>query len=135
MNVFSARANRAFSLVEMLIVVAIIGIMAMLASPAISGFNENARNAAAQRNAQSIASISGTLGNLGIAHVLPESLGGVEATARLLREGVVVDKGPMRGQVFDVILSDEEIERASKFLDIVYDMHEIRLIYAGPTAT
>lgn len=128
--------NRAFSLVEMLIVVSIIGIMSMLAVPAYNSVFENSRDTAAKRNAQNIAQISATLGSIGVAHVLPDSLGGVEATARLLREGVTVDKGPFSGQAFVIrALSDEEITRASQFLQVIYDLNEIRLVYAGPMST
>ncbi len=129
------RRLRAFSLVEMMIVVAIIGIMAMMASPVLKSVNESAKDSTAQRNAQNLAQLSATLHQIGIAHVLPESLGGVEATARLLREGVIVDTGTWKDQEFSLILSDDEITRAAEYLDVVYDTHEIRLIYAGPMRT
>jgi prepilin-type N-terminal cleavage/methylation domain-containing protein len=125
--------KKAFSLVEMLVVVSVIGIMAMFALPAISSVSDAARNAKAQRNAQNIAQVSTVLGNMGVAHVLPDSLGGAEATARLLREGVTVSKGAFKGQQFIIAaLSDEEIQYASKYLNIVYDFSEIRLEYVGP---
>ncbi|MCB1233205.1 MAG: prepilin-type N-terminal cleavage/methylation domain-containing protein [Verrucomicrobiae bacterium] len=128
--------TRAFSLVEMLIVVSVIGIMSMLAIPAFSSLNEKAHDATAQRNAQNIAQISATLSQIGVAHVLPDSLGGVEATARLLREGVIVDRGPFKDQEFIIRpLSEEEITRAAKFLNVAYDLSEIRLIYSGPLSS
>lgn len=127
--------RKAFSLVEVLIVVSIIGIMAMFAGPAIKNLSENSHEVKAQRNAQSIAQVSATLSQIGVAHVLPESLGGVEATARLLREGVLVDRGPFKDQQFVIRpLSDEEIERAAGYLDVVYDQNEIRLVYQGPVS-
>lgn len=126
------RKRKAFSLVEMLIVVSVIGIMAMFAIPAISSVSDSAKDAKAQRNAQNIAQVSAVLGNMGVAHVLPDSLGGAEATARLLREGVTVSKGVFSGQQFIVELSNEEIQYAAKYLNIVYDFNEIRLEYAGP---
>jgi prepilin-type N-terminal cleavage/methylation domain-containing protein len=46
-----------FSLVEMLVVIAIIGIIAAIAIPNIGSLNDSARTAAAKRNAQSIASV------------------------------------------------------------------------------
>jgi type IV pilus assembly protein PilA len=46
-----------FSLVEMLVVIAVIGIMAAIAIPNIGNINKAARDSAAQRTAQTIASI------------------------------------------------------------------------------
>lgn len=46
-----------FSLVEMLVVIAIIGIIAAIAIPNIGTLNDNARDAAAKRNAQTVASV------------------------------------------------------------------------------
>jgi len=46
-----------FSLVEMLVVIAIIGIIAAIAIPNIGSINESARDATAKRNAQSAASV------------------------------------------------------------------------------
>ena len=46
-----------FSLVEMLVVIAIIGIIAAIAIPNIGSINNSARYATAQRNAQSVASV------------------------------------------------------------------------------
>lgn len=130
------RSQTAFSLVEMLIVVSVIGIMAMFAIPAISSVSEASKEVKSQRNAQNIAQVSTALGSLGVAHVLPDSLGGVEATARLLREGVTVEKGVFSGQFFVIAaLSDEEIQGASKYLNVVYDYNEIRLEYAGPLSS
>jgi type IV pilus assembly protein PilA len=46
-----------FSLVEMLVVIAIIGIIAAIAIPNIGSLNDSAREAAAKRNAQTVASV------------------------------------------------------------------------------
>ena len=46
-----------FSLVEMLVVIAIIGIIAAIAIPNIGNLNDSARDAAAKRNAQTVASV------------------------------------------------------------------------------
>ncbi|MFZ2276486.1 MAG: prepilin-type N-terminal cleavage/methylation domain-containing protein [Prosthecobacter sp.] len=46
-----------FSLVEMLVVIAIIGIIADIAIPNIGNLNASARDASARRNAQTVASV------------------------------------------------------------------------------
>ncbi len=117
------------SLVELIVSIVILGIVISLAVPAMSGISSASQIAKNQRNAQQLASMSTALASIGVAHVMPESLGGVEATARLLREGVIVPEGPFEGQTFKLgSLSDTDINGASNYLDIVYDLTEIRLV-------
>lgn len=105
-------------------------ILAAFALPAIENLHDTADKAKSQANAQRIASISSSLASMGVAHVLPDSLGGVEATSRLLREGVTVPEGVFAGQFFVIGgLSDNEITEAASHLEIVYDFAEIRLAY------
>ena len=109
-------------------------VLAAIAFPTISNMHETADKAKSQGNAQHIAQISSSLASMGVAHVLPDSLGGVEATARLLREGVTVPDGVFAGQFFVVSgLTDNEILEAAGFLEVVYDFAEVRLTYIGNT--
>lgn len=124
---------RALSLVEVLIVVVVIGVLAALAMPTISNIRGVAKKATAIQNAKSISQMSGALAALGVAHVIPDSMGGVEATARLLREGVIVPDGPMTGEKFVLTgLLDEEIDYVAEYLFIQYDRRELRLIFKDP---
>ncbi len=119
-----------FSLVEMLVVVAVIGIIAAIAIPSVSNVFDTASNAKDRQNARQIDSMSAALAALGVAHVIPESMGGVQATARLFREGIIVSEGPMAGERFVMAsLSDDDIEGVDTFLQIRYDTRELSLEY------
>ena len=122
------------SLVELIVVVAILGVIAVFALPSIKNVLEAGEKAKDIQNAKNLASISSKLAGLGVAHVLPESLGGIEATARMLSLGVVVPEGPMSGQKFQLSgVKDEEIEKMTPYLDISYDEDELSLVFLGAT--
>lgn len=121
------------SLVELLIVVVVVGIIAAISLPVIGNLREIARKTTAIQNAKSLSQMSGALAALGVAHVIPDSMGGVAATARLLREGVIVPEGPMAGERFVLTgLNDDEIDYVAQYLYIQYDNKELRLIFQDP---
>ncbi|MGK0190308.1 MAG: prepilin-type N-terminal cleavage/methylation domain-containing protein [Verrucomicrobiales bacterium] len=125
-------STAAFSLVELLVVIAVIAVIAAMTIPTISGVLERADEAKTLKNAKEIAGMSSSLSSIGVAHVLPESLGGVKATARMLSVGVVVPEGPMQGQRFQLSgLTDEEIDKAEPYLDISYNEEELALSFIG----
>lgn len=123
----------ALSLTEVLIVVVVIGIIAAIAMPSISNIRGVAKKTTAIQNAKSISQMSSALAALGVAHVIPDSMGGVAATARLLREGVIVPEGPMAGEKFVLTgLNDDEIDYVASYLYVQYDQKELRLIFRDP---
>ncbi|MDF1739535.1 MAG: type II secretion system protein [Verrucomicrobiales bacterium] len=129
----STSHRRAMSLVEILVTIVVLGVIAAIAVPSVSRIRESAKEAAAIKNAKTIAQMSGALAALGVAHVIPDSMGGAEATARLLREGVTVPEGVMEGEVFVIPgMTDEHIEEVGVFLDVKYDKRELRLEFVPP---
>ena len=124
------RNFRAFSLVEVLVIIGVIGVISAIALPTVSRIFDSANDAKDRMNAKQMEQMSGTLASLGVAHVMPESLGGVPATARLLREGVIVPEGPMAGEKFIMsALQDDDIESLEDYLKVRYDMRELSLQY------
>ncbi|MCB1100618.1 MAG: type II secretion system protein [Verrucomicrobiae bacterium] len=57
MELKKLKASRGFSLVELLVVIAVIGLIAAIALPSVSKITEKARRASAQKNAQSLCTL------------------------------------------------------------------------------
>ena len=118
---------------ELLIVIAVIGIIAAIAIPSLANLSDVADQTTAKRNAQNFASVSAGLASAGVEHVIPESLGGVEATCRLLRKGLTVPDGPFAGTFFAVpAVPLDKIQMTSVYLDLEFERFLARqLIYNG----
>lgn len=130
------QGNHGFGLMELLVTIAILAIITAAVLPTVSKINEAGNRAKNLANANHVSSMSAILASLGVAHVIPDSMGGVEATARLLREGVVVLEGPMAGEIYRLpSLSDQDIEDLDDYLEIQYDMVELRLVVKENTYT
>ena len=128
------RCQRAFTMGELIVAIVIIAIISMLAIPIIRGIN-HVSESKTRRNAQMTADVSSNLSSLNVVHVLPEALGGAEATTRLLRLGITVPDGPMQGAYMGVPnLPEGEIEATSKYLRVVVDNDMLRLEYTGTSA-
>ena len=103
-----------FSLVEMLVVIAIIGIIAAIAIPNIGSLNDSARDAAAKRNAQTVASV------LNAAVAAGADLGSPadgQALIDLAETGVSPTDGAFQGKTFTSgPIDDDEETKAAAYL-------------------
>ena len=103
-----------FSLVEMLVVIAIIGIIAAIAIPNIGNLNESARDAAAKRNAQSVASV---LNAAVAAGADISSLTTPASIIDLAEAGVSPTDGAFQGKTFTSgPIDDDEEAKAATYL-------------------
>lgn len=122
---------KAFSLVEMLVVIAVIGIIAAIAVPNIGRINESAKDATARRNAQNVASVFASAnaagltfgsGSTSVSDIVDEIIVGKKVT----------EKGPFDGTFFGVPgLNSDDKTAAMAYL--TWDADSEQLIYKGDT--
>jgi len=118
-----------FSLVEMLVVIAVIGIIAAIAVPNIGRINDSAKEAVARRNAQNLASVFASAQaaglRLGGASVAPAVI-----TTAIVTGAKVIEKGPFENTWFGVPgLTTADQTAAVKYLS--YDANSGQLLYRG----
>jgi len=104
----------AFSLVEMLVVVSVIGIMAAFALPALRGITNSAGETRDRQNARCLASVCQSAQAAGVDLVDPD--GSLNQTILNLQEGGEGTHGAFAGQVFRVSIANGEIPGASRHL-------------------
>jgi type IV pilus assembly protein PilA len=118
-----------FSLVEMLVVIAVIGIIAAIAVPNIGRINDSAKEATARRNAQNLASVFASAQAAGL------RFGGTATTPAAITTAIVTgakvtEKGPFENTWFGVPgLTATDQTAAVKYL--AYDANSGQLLYKG----
>lgn len=108
------RTQRGFSLMELLVTIAIMGVLSSLAVTALGGARQGAVDQKDKRNAQEIASVAAIANAAGAPFVVP---GDEQATIENLREGCSPSRGAFKGKVFKLpSLGEPEILGAMRFL-------------------
>ncbi len=130
MKLHPSKALKAgFSLVEMLVVIAVIGIIAAIAVPNIGRINDSAKEATNRRNAQNLASVYASANAAGHTFAGADE----EAIVAAIVGGYTIsvdDQGPFAGTFFGVPgLSDNDQKAALDYLKIEGG----QLIYKGYT--
>jgi|GEM_PF-445431 len=106
-----------FSLLEMLMTVAILGIMTSIGLAWFGGDGSQVRQARDQRNAQNICTLCQAVEAAGL-NLADEAETGLDI-ARRLSQGITIEKGALKGRTFQVPgLGQEELEGAARFLNI-----------------
>jgi type IV pilus assembly protein PilA len=121
--------QKGFSLVEMLVVIAVIGIIAAIAVPNIGRINDSAKEATARRNAQNIASVFASAQAAGL-NFAAASVAPADIAAAVVTGAKVTEKGPFENTWFGVPgLTAADQTAALKFLS--YDAASAQLLYRG----
>lgn len=117
------KKNSAFSLVEMLVVIAVIGILAAIAVPNIGKINGAAEASKNRRNAQQLASVCNAAQAAGHNFITSSDDVVADVAARIVTGATITDgSSPFQGSFFGVPnLSGTELTEACTYLSISAD--------------
>ena len=127
-------ANTGFSLVEMLVVIAVIGIIAAIAVPNIGRINDSAKDATYRRNAQNIASVFASAQAAGV-DFSASSTAEADIIDAIIAGATVSDAdSPFNGTYFGVPgldATDAVSETAGAAMYLQWDSSSRQLLYTG----
>lgn len=103
-----------FSLVEMLTVIAVVGILVAVATVALGRINRAAADSKDLQNARQLATVCQCAQSAGVDFV--DSGGDLQVTIRNIKTGAMGTKREFAGQVFCVPIADQDIPGASRHL-------------------
>jgi prepilin-type N-terminal cleavage/methylation domain-containing protein len=122
-NIKMSPSTQAFSLMEMLIVIAIIGVMGAMIFSAFGPSRKAAEDECYRRNAQQIASTAAMASAAGALFIIPND---ATATIQNLVQGKSPSSGVFKGRVFKLPpMEDYQIQGALKYLAL----HNTELVY------
>lgn len=117
------------SLIEMLVVIAAIGILMNIALYTLGGARQGAEEQKDKRNAQEIANVANTASAAGAQFVVE---GNLRATIDQLRDGVSPNSGVFRNRTFKIpSLQEADVKGAMRYLALVDDAIQFRMDGSG----
>ena len=114
---------------------AVVGVITAIAVPLLTNVSGETEKVVITNNAIEADTVSTGLAVEGVAHVLPESLGGKEGTLRFMKVGITVQREGRQTTYGLPSLPEKHITPVAQLVEPVFDTAEVRLDYRGEDAT